>query len=244
MAQASSTRSLEDARKRAFANAVAAIAAEQQVQVEVRSSSISTQTENNSIYNVNGTFIEVVEMSTGKRTLKSLAFEEEYWQKQELANRNIQYESWILLRMPKTANVNYRREQYGFAPVWRSALVPGLGQLYKKQNTKGISLLAVTGAITVGTIVADNQKTSNYENALKTRDINERRAFLATSDNWENARNALIGVGGAVYIYNLVDAIASKGAKLYAFKDSNRPMEFQPYYAYSHSGLNLTIHLK
>jgi hypothetical protein len=241
--QASNTKSLEEARKQAFANVVASIAAEQQVDVRVQSTTTTSQTNNNKTYNVNGSFFEVVEISTGKSILNGLKFEEEYWQKLQLPNGSIQYESWILMRLPKGSNSRYTQKSYGFAPVWRSALMPGWGQFYKKQNTKGIALLAATGVILVGAIVTENQRSSNYTNALNTRDINERRAFISTADNWKNSRNAIIAVGGAIYLYNLIDAIATKGAKIYAYKPPRR-IGLQTYCAVNHTGFQLIYHLK
>lgn len=241
--QASNTKSLEEARKQAFANVVASIAAEQQVDVRVQSTTTTSQTNNNKTYNVNGSFFEVVEISTGKSILNGLKFEEEYWQKLQLPNGSIQYESWILMRLPKSSNSRYIQKSYGFAPVWRSALMPGWGQFYKKQNTKGIVLLAATGVALIGTIVTENQRSSNYTSALNTRDINERRAFISTADNWENSRNAIIAVGGAIYLYNLIDAIATKGAKIYAYKPPRR-IGLQTYCAVNHTGFQLIYHLK
>ena len=40
---------------------------------------------------------------------------------------------------------------------------------------------------------------------------------------WENGRNFCIGAAAALYVYNLIDAIAAKGAKRVIVKPTGRP---------------------
>ena len=39
------------------------------------------------------------------------------------------------------------------------------------------------------------------------------KTYNTKADNWENIRNVCIGAAAALYVYNLIDAIVSPGAK-------------------------------
>jgi len=64
------------------------------------------------------------------RYIKSLRIEEEYYNK---TNNYGKYVYYMLIRLPKSSDENKIMEKtYGTAPIWRSVVIPGWGQIYKK----------------------------------------------------------------------------------------------------------------
>lgn len=107
---------------------------------------------------------------------------------------------------------------YGAAPVAMS-LIPGVGQIYKGSTIKGICMLGGVVALGLGALLCENTR-SDYKNKMK-----EQPEFAQTyntkANNYETARNILIGATAAVYIYNLIDAAVAKGARRIIVKPAN-----------------------
>jgi len=228
-----SEKSLEIAQKSAMANVISLISLEGTTTIQVSSTFAKeeerdlklTGTEN---YSFRENFIEVIRSDGEKLTIRGLQKEEEYWQK-VADNGIIYYQYWVLMR---TLKPNYTgpakiREGYGMAPVWRSAILPGWGQLYKKEKAKGIIVLSATAVAVAGIIISQTMYQSNIYNAEGTHDINLINAYLTDANTWQSTRNIFSVAAGAIYIYNLVDAMTAKGAKRYAWQ-APRPVEFSP----------------
>ena len=135
------------------------------------------------------------------------------------------------VEMTSVQNVSVQNEnKHRFAPIWRSALVPGWGQLYKKEKTKGIVVLSGAGLLALGTVIADNQYSSYITLAEQNRDIRLRKDYMASADAWENTRNVFVIALAAVYVYNIVDASISKRANKYAFNQDKRINFYTTYF--------------
>lgn len=144
---------------------------------------------------------------------------DEYW---ELQSGNyvcyVLYEVANSLESVKFEPVVYTTE-YGASTVLRSAIMPGWGQMHKRQMTKGITILGVEIVGITGVIVSENLYKSYRNKAQRESNSELRDSYQSKSNSWGNIRNGFIICSSAVYIYNLVDVIASKGAKKYANKD-------------------------
>ena len=121
---------------------------------------------------------------------------------------------------------------YGAKGLWRSAIVPGWGQFYKGDNLKGTLFLGGTALCAVGIIVTDAQRSDYTKRIKQTHDVNQIKAYQTKRDNSETARNVCIGAAGALYIYNLIDALAAPGAKRIVQSKKNRQYSFAPSLAY------------
>lgn len=105
--------------------------------------------------------------------------------------------------------------RYGAAPVAMS-IIPGLGQWYKGGKAKGISLFAAE-ALSVGALIlCENQRASYIRKAAENPRQNVEYCNMA--DNWATGRNICIGVAAGIWIYNIVDAAVSKGARRVTLK--------------------------
>ena len=149
---------------------------------------------------------------------------DEYWE-----NNNGTFRCYMLYEVAINPNkviyepVEYTTN-YGTSAFFRSLIVPGWGQLHKKQKAKGIAILGTTIVGAVGIVVCQNQYSSYHNKALKNTDNNLRRSYQNKSNSWGNIRNGFIVGTSALYVYNLIDVLTSKGAKKY--KKNN--LSFKP----------------
>lgn len=110
---------------------------------------------------------------------------------------------------------------YGVHGLWRSAILPGWGQFYKGSYVKGGLVLGGTVAI-VGGIVATESIRKDYARKInQTHNLDQRQLYAKRMDQYALSRNICIGALGALYVYNLIDAIAAPGARRVVVKKGN-----------------------
>lgn len=109
--------------------------------------------------------------------------------------------------------------QYGLMGMWRSAIIPGWGQLYKGNIVKGSLILGGTAAL-IGGIIATETIRSDYSRRInETHEINQKRLYAKRADQFSTTRNICFGALGALYIYNIIDAVVSPGARRVVVKE-------------------------
>lgn len=117
-------------------------------------------------------------------------------------------------------------EKYG-AGAAAMSIIPGLGQMYKGSYLKGGLMMAGTAAGVVSVLLCENQR-ADYKNKIK-QQAQFAKDYNTKASNWETARNVAIGVTAAIYIYNLIDAAAAKGARRVIVKKANgNNLSFHP----------------
>ena len=107
---------------------------------------------------------------------------------------------------------------YGAGPVFMS-IIPGVGQFYKGSTVKGICMFAGVAACAAGALFCENER-SDYRNKIKEQP-KFAQSYNTKANNYETARNICIGAAAAVWVYNLIDAAAAKGARRIVVKPSN-----------------------
>lgn len=137
----------------------------------------------------------------------------------------------------------YLTDKYGFTPVVFS-LIPGAGQMYKGSYLKGGCILGSEILSAAGIILCESQR-ADYKNKVK-----EQPRFAKTyntkANNWAIGRNLCIGIAGAIYVYNLIDAAISSGARKVKIKQSGKAtFSYKPFLLLdnmnkSGAGINLT----
>lgn len=130
------------------------------------------------------------------------------------------YHCYILFEVARNAaQVSFETVEYttnyGVSAGLRSIIVPGWGQMYKRQTVKGVAILSAAVIGATGIVISDNQRASYRNKAEKATNVELRNSYQNKSNSWGNVRNGFIVGTAAVYVYNLVDAFASKGAKRY-----------------------------
>lgn len=113
---------------------------------------------------------------------------------------------------PRFDNVKLTTK-YGMRGFWRSAIVPGWGQLYKGSTVKGSLILGGTAVLIGATIYTDCMRADYAHKINKTHIAENKRAYATRRDNFTTGRNICIGTLGALYVYNLIDAIVAPGAR-------------------------------
>ncbi len=118
---------------------------------------------------------------------------------------------------------------YGGHGVWRSAIVPGWGQLYKGSKLKGGLIMGGTVATIGGIIVTDCVRSDYVRKISKTKSVEIKRAYATKADHYAMGRNVCIGALAALYIYNIIDAAVAPGARRVVVKDrKDRRYSFLP----------------
>ena len=54
------------------------------------------------------------------------------------------------------------------------------------------------------------------------------QTYNSKADNWESGRNICIGAAAALYVYNLIDAVAAKGARRVTVRKVCQSLSLQP----------------
>lgn len=158
--------------------------------------------------------------------IKGLEKEEEYWETVQ-TQTDILYRYWILMKIPQRQYTNYSfssdelNQTYGAVPILKSSLIPGWGQIQKKETTKGIIFLSGF-AVTLTSAFITNNISNSYEQDAKNANGAEWITYYNDlSDQYYLISMTSFVLSGAIYGYNVFDVISSKGAKIYAFNDKN-----------------------
>lgn len=150
---------------------------------------------------------------------------DEYWEYISYPEGTNGYEYYALFAVSRMASTPVFDDisfstNYGMQGFTRS-LIPGWGQMYKGSMTKGLCILSGEVVCVAGIIVSESLR-SSYVKKMKEQP-KFAKDYNSKADNWENGRNICIGAAAALYVYNLIDAIAAKGAKRVVVKQAGKP---------------------
>ena len=126
-------------------------------------------------------------------------------------------------------------DKYGTKGLWRSAICPGWGQMYKGSKGKGIAILGAE-ALAVGGMVAFEGMRSSYVTKMHQQPQFAQR-YAAKATNCKNIRNGIAAAAAAIYVYNLIDAVAAPGARW--LKTTGNGFAFYP--SVMDDGMGLTV---
>ena len=132
---------------------------------------------------------------------------------------------WVVYLLVQTAkNPTFEFEPVTVTdryPFGLKTLVPGMAQIDKGQTAKGIAFIAAEVATVGGIIVAEGLR-SDYKNRINsTHNAAQKADYISKANTCTNLRNVCIAGAAAVYVWNLVDALASKGPKRIQIADMN-----------------------
>ena len=136
---------------------------------------------------------------------------------------------WVLIAKARFRNDNNEDcLTYNKAPiVWRSAVIPGWGQFYKKKTGRGIALLTSETLLITSAVYCENMRLDNMRKSSETLNITVIKEYRKRADDWELRRNISIAGAIGVYALNILDATLGKGEIKYAFIPGN--IEFLAY---------------
>lgn len=98
------------------------------------------------------------------------------------------------------------------------SIIPGCGQFYKGAYLKGGLILGGCAAITGGIIFTEHTRADYAAKITQTHNTQAIRSYTNKRNHFATARNICIGAAAALYIYNLVDAVATPGARRVVIK--------------------------
>lgn len=141
------------------------------------------------------------------KTIKQLKLAETYYE--QTVN---EYEAWVLISFPKRNPVS---PPSALAPVWRSLLIPGWGQLYKDQTFKGLSFMVLTIGCVASGLEFNQMGVDASKNAYASRTQARRDYFNNDKKNYNNYSVISFIAAGVFYTWSLVDAVIVKQDNLY-----------------------------
>ena len=218
----SSKNTLDEAKNLAISDVLSEIIMQNEITVE---GAITTFEEDSELELISRITKEI-KLKGSSTSIKGLEKEEEYWETIQ-TKTNILYRYWILMKTPKKQYLNYPfsanelEQTYGATPIIKSSLIPGWGQIHKKETKKGILFLSGFAVTLTSAFITHNISNSYEQDAKNANGADWITYYNDLSDQYYLISMASFILSGAIYGYNVFDAISSKGAKIYAFNDTN-----------------------
>ena len=164
---------------------------------------------------------------------------DEYWERESYG-----YKIYVLYAI---ANKNDRGRSYDdeitvtakYGAAGLLSVIPGVGQFYKGTNAKGIAVVAGEVAAISGILLCENTRASYKKKMFEQPKYAS--IYNSRMDTWETARNLCIGAAGVVYVVNLIDALATKGANRVVVKKKKIDLSLRPYASTYGNGLGLAL---
>lgn len=123
---------------------------------------------------------------------------------------------WALYQVGRGADTQFQdcyvTEKYGATGLFLS-LIPGCGQFYKGDTTKGILFLGGCAVGAGASAFVLMQRNNVIKQINQTHDINVIRQLDARQKNMGVAGGICLGATAAIYIWNLIDGALAPGAR-------------------------------
>lgn len=172
---------------------------------------------------------------------------DEYASFDENVDMTYDYTLYQLFAVGTEADTQPIYDDYSFTRSYNAkaglmSLVPGMGQFYKGQPTKGWCILGAEAFFAGMGVFMEIQRHKYSEDAKKcltNPGHGNYDSYVSKTESWEKFRNGAIGCFAAVYIYNLCDAFFSKGPRQVVVKKAsgNTALSFGPTMVYDPSSL-------
>lgn len=102
------------------------------------------------------------------------------------------------------------------AAAMRSMILPGWGQLYKGEKTKGRLLLGLWSAGVIGSVAAHVARANAEDKYLTETDPDRIESRYNTFNTFHKLRNNLLIFSGGVWLFSYLDAIIKKQNPVYS----------------------------
>lgn len=146
----------------------------------------------------------------------------------------------LLVQTCKHPNLDYEPVSVtGRYPFSARMLVPGMMQLEKGQKAKGIAFISSEVAFIGGILAFEGMRSSYSSKISSTHNAQQRINYVDNANTCATMRNVCIAGAAVVYIWSLVDALASKGPNRVLLGDAS--LMLSPYANMESTGLALSI---
>jgi len=205
VSQGHSLANLKDNRMNALADYVGK---QNQITGQAVSEAVSEQT--NGDYNEKETFRMVFKNEFSTDVFYATLVDD-YWEQ----SKDGEYTYWALFAIsskavPTTFDRFSTSTSYGAAPVTMS-VIPGVGQFYKGQKTKGLIMMG-GAAVGAGAIVFCESHRAAYM-SLAHSQPRFAQTYKTKADNFAIGRNVAIGATAALCVYSIIDAAVTPGVR-------------------------------
>ena len=157
---------------------------------------------------------------------------DEYSELDKSTPQAIKYKVWQLYAIdcPWASQINLKyTTKYGFNTAgWRSLIIPGWGQFYKKQYAKGAVFLGAELASVASAMYFQNRYSYNIKQSLETPILDLQIEYTNRAHKQGLYRNISIGACAAVWVLNVLDATLLDGRPRYT--ESNFDIAFNSTY--------------
>ena len=148
---------------------------------------------------------------------------DEYSELDRKSSGGVKYKVWQLYAIDcswaNQIKLNYSTK-YGFSKAgWRSLIVPGWGQFYKKQNIKGTLFFGTEVAAIASTMYFQNRYDHNLNQKSQTPILDLQKEYSNRAQKQKLYRNISIGACVAVWVWNVLDASLMDGRPRYVDSD-------------------------
>ena len=149
----------------------------------------------------------------------SLTKVDEYSELDKNSSGQVKYKVWQLyvIDCPWADRINLKyTTKYGFATAgWRSLIIPGWGQFYKKQYAKGAAFLGVELAAVASAAYFQSRYNYNIKQSLETPILDLQIEYTNRAQKQALYRNISIGACAAIWVLNVLDASLLEGRPRY-----------------------------
>ena len=153
---------------------------------------------------------------------------DEYSELYESSSQTTKYKVWQLYAIdcPWAAQINLKYStKYGFSTAgWRSLIIPGWGQFYKKQYAKGTMFFGVELVGIASVIYFQNRYNYNIKQSSETPILDLQIDYTNRAHKQQMYRNISIGACAAIWLLNVLDATLLEGRPRYV--ESNFDLGF------------------
>lgn len=214
----SSSPSLEDARSKNLQSLISDAGMKSGVVIvsdHKSTEKVSQVWENGKLREVINNNMETVNTAKGGEVPLHASLVDEYWTRDRNGLFHLQrlYAKSELGEMPLYDDIELTTSYVSDPAAWGLALIPGAAQFYKGSYLKGGLILGGTVALVGGIIFTESQRADYASKIAKAHDADIKRAYATKRDHLVTGRNICIGATAALYVYNLIDAIVSPGAR-------------------------------
>lgn len=144
---------------------------------------------------------------------------DEYSELEKDSSLNIKYKVWQLYAIDcawASQIKLYYSTNYGFDTAgWRSLIIPGWGQMYKKQYIKGVSFLGAELVGITSSMYFQNRRNYNLKKSLETPILDLQIEYTNRAHKQQLCRNISIGSCVALWVLNVLDATLFEGRPRY-----------------------------
>ena len=148
---------------------------------------------------------------------------DEYSELEKSSTEGVKYKVWQLyvIDCPFASQINLQYStKYGIKTAgWRSMVVPGWGQFYKKQYVRGSIFLGAELASIATSMYFHNRYNYNIKRSLETPILDLQIEYTNRAHKQQLYRNISIGTCVAIWVLNVLDATLLDGRPRYL--DSN-----------------------